>query len=96
MRLAAPSYASTMSVTETITVESVLRNELRRSHILMPQNRPELSMFCSCDHASLESRTQNHGDATTADLLSEVSRCLDKALWFLETHLQAQIQQEVH
>lgn len=28
------------------------------------------------------------GDAGTADLLTEVSRGLDKALWFLEAHLQ--------
>jgi len=29
------------------------------------------------------------GDADTADLFTEVSRDLDKALWFLEAHLQA-------
>jgi starvation-inducible DNA-binding protein len=28
------------------------------------------------------------GDADTADLLTEVSRGLDKSLWFLEAHLQ--------
>jgi len=28
------------------------------------------------------------GDAGTADLFTEVSRGLDKALWFLESHLQ--------
>ena len=30
----------------------------------------------------------NAGDADTADLLTEVSRGLDKSLWFLEAHLQ--------
>jgi starvation-inducible DNA-binding protein len=30
----------------------------------------------------------SQGDADTADLLTEVSRGLDKALWFLEAHLQ--------
>jgi starvation-inducible DNA-binding protein len=30
-----------------------------------------------------------HGDMDTADLFTEVSRGLDKALWFLEAHLQA-------
>ncbi len=29
-----------------------------------------------------------HGDADTADLFTEVSRGLDKSLWFLEAHLQ--------
>lgn len=29
------------------------------------------------------------GDANTADLFTAVSRSLDKALWFLEAHLQA-------
>lgn len=29
------------------------------------------------------------GDSSTADLFTEVSRGLDKALWFLEAHLQA-------
>ncbi len=29
------------------------------------------------------------GDSSTADLFTEISRALDKALWFLEAHLQA-------
>jgi starvation-inducible DNA-binding protein len=29
------------------------------------------------------------GDADTADLFTEISRGLDKSLWFLESHLQA-------
>lgn len=32
---------------------------------------------------------EGHGDADTEDLFTEVSRGLDKALWFLEAHLQA-------
>jgi starvation-inducible DNA-binding protein len=31
----------------------------------------------------------NAGDADTADVFTEVSRSLDKNLWFLEAHLQA-------
>ncbi len=33
--------------------------------------------------------TDKLGDADTADLFTGVSRSLDKALWFLEAHLQA-------
>jgi starvation-inducible DNA-binding protein len=33
--------------------------------------------------------TSEWGDATTTDLLTEISRGLDKSLWFLEAHLQA-------
>ena len=32
---------------------------------------------------------QEAGDADTADLLTEISRQVDKDLWFLEAHLQA-------
>lgn len=31
---------------------------------------------------------EDQGDVSTADLFTEVSRGLDKALWFLEAHLQ--------
>jgi starvation-inducible DNA-binding protein len=33
-------------------------------------------------------RADELGDADTADLFTEVSRELDKSLWFLEAHLQ--------
>jgi starvation-inducible DNA-binding protein len=32
--------------------------------------------------------SQDAGDLGTSDLLTEVSRGLDKSLWFLEAHLQ--------
>jgi starvation-inducible DNA-binding protein len=32
-------------------------------------------------------RTDNLGDADTADLYTEISRTIDKRLWFLEAHL---------
>lgn len=35
------------------------------------------------------SETDELGDADTADLYTEVSRVIDKRLWFLEAHLQA-------
>jgi starvation-inducible DNA-binding protein len=34
-------------------------------------------------------QTDDLGDADTADLYTEVSRTIDKRLWFLEAHLQA-------
>ncbi|MGA7933893.1 MAG: DNA starvation/stationary phase protection protein Dps, partial [Kovacikia sp.] len=34
-------------------------------------------------------QTDDLGDADTADLYTEVSRAIDKNLWFLEAHLQA-------
>lgn len=33
--------------------------------------------------------SEEHGDKDTADLFTEVSRAIDKDLWFLEAHLQA-------
>jgi hypothetical protein len=30
------------------------------------------------------------GDADTADLFTEISRAMDKQLWFVEAHLQAE------
>ncbi len=38
--------------------------------------------------AAIDTAAQ-HGDTDTSDLVTEVSRGLDKALWFLEAHLQA-------
>ncbi len=35
---------------------------------------------------------QNQGDAATADIFTDVARAADKALWFLEAHLQAAAQ----
>ena len=32
--------------------------------------------------------TDEAGDPDTADLLTEVSRAIDKQLWFLEAHVQ--------
>ncbi|HET6492359.1 MAG TPA: DNA starvation/stationary phase protection protein Dps [Burkholderiales bacterium] len=34
-------------------------------------------------------RTAEYGDADTTDLFTEVSRAIDKQLWFVEAHLQA-------
>ncbi len=39
-------------------------------------------------HGAIDT-TDRAGDADTADLLTEVSRGLDKSLWFLEAHLQS-------
>ncbi|WP_293151648.1 hypothetical protein [Okeania sp. SIO2C9] len=34
-------------------------------------------------------KTDKLGDADTSDLYTEVSRTIDKRLWFLEAHLQS-------
>lgn len=34
------------------------------------------------------SQSEDYGDADTADLYTEISRAIDKRLWFLEAHLQ--------
>lgn len=36
--------------------------------------------------------TDDLGDADTADLYTEISRAIDKRLWFLEAHLQAAVE----
>lgn len=35
-------------------------------------------------------RTTEYGDADTADLFTEISRAMDKHLWLVEAHLQAE------
>lgn len=37
-------------------------------------------------------KTDDLGDADTADLYTEVSRAIDKRLWFLEAHLQTSVE----
>ncbi|HEY8504044.1 MAG TPA: ferritin-like domain-containing protein, partial [Gemmataceae bacterium] len=37
--------------------------------------------------AAIDNASEN-GDMDTADLLTEISRSVDKHLWFLEAHLQ--------
>lgn len=37
-------------------------------------------------------QTDDLGDADTADLYTEVSRAIDKRLWFLEAHLQTSVE----
>jgi starvation-inducible DNA-binding protein len=43
--------------------------------------------FCAATHEGIES-TDELGDPTTADLLTDISRVADKHLYFLEAHLQ--------
>lgn len=44
--------------------------------------------YCASTREGIE-RSEQLGDPTTADLLTEVSRDADKNRWFLEAHLQA-------
>jgi starvation-inducible DNA-binding protein len=44
--------------------------------------------YAATTRAAIDTATEC-GDQSTADLLTEVSRGIDKSLWFLEAHLQA-------
>ena len=46
-----------------------------------------LAAFTNSARAAI-GRTDKLGDANAADLLTEISRCADKYLYFLEAHLQ--------
>lgn len=45
------------------------------------------SVFANAVRQNIDD-TDEAGDADTADLLTEVSRAIDKQLWFLEAHVQ--------
>jgi starvation-inducible DNA-binding protein len=46
-----------------------------------------LAAYTNSSRAGID-KTDKLGDANTADLLTEISRCADKYLYFLEAHLQ--------
>lgn len=48
-----------------------------------------IATFGATTRAAIDSAT-HAGDADTADLLTEISRGVDKLLWFVEVHLQAE------
>jgi starvation-inducible DNA-binding protein len=48
----------------------------------------QLAAFGKSARASID-EAANLGDADTADLLTEISRAIDKQLWLVEAHLQA-------
>jgi len=45
--------------------------------------------YCATTRESID-KTDELGDPTTADLLTEVSRGIDKWLWFVEAHQQGE------
>jgi starvation-inducible DNA-binding protein len=46
------------------------------------------AIYCAATRKGIE-QTEQLGDPTTSELLTEISRDADKNLWFLEAHLQA-------
>ena len=46
-----------------------------------------VAAFTNSARAAID-ETDKLGDANTADLFTEISRCADKYLYFLEAHLQ--------
>jgi starvation-inducible DNA-binding protein len=57
-------------------------------HILTLADR--FAIYAKSVRASID-RMAELGDAATADLYTEISRSIDKRLWFLEAHLPASI-----
>jgi starvation-inducible DNA-binding protein len=47
----------------------------------------QIARLCASTRAAIK-ESADLGDPTTSDLFTEVSRALDKDLWFLEAHLQ--------
>jgi starvation-inducible DNA-binding protein len=47
-----------------------------------------LALFGKAVRAAIDAAA-NEGDATTADLFTQISRAADKQLWLLEAHLLA-------
>ena len=48
-----------------------------------------LARVLHADGHTVTTQTAEWGDADTSDLLTGISRDVDKYLWFLEAHLQA-------
>ena len=46
--------------------------------------------YAATTRAAIDTAAEECGDQSTADLLTEVSRGIDKSLWFLEAHRQAE------
>jgi starvation-inducible DNA-binding protein len=46
------------------------------------------AILAASSRAAIDSAS-SHGDQSTADVFTEISRGLDKSLWFLEAHIQA-------
>jgi len=46
-----------------------------------------LGLYANLVRAAIDA-ADKAGDASTADLFTEISRCVDKDLWFAEAHLQ--------
>lgn len=44
--------------------------------------------YAATTRAAIDNAAE-HGDQSTSDLFTEISRAIDKQLWFLEAHLQA-------
>ena len=47
----------------------------------------QIASLCASTRAAIK-ESADLGDPTTSDLFTELSRALDKDLWFLEAHLQ--------
>lgn len=73
------AYASDLSEYPNDIVESM-------DHVAALADR--FGHYCAMAREAIDKSTEL-GDADTADLFTEISRGVDKRLWFLEAHLQA-------
>lgn len=64
-----------------------LPTDITDSMVYVSAVAERVALFTNSSRAAIET-TEGLGDAATVDLFTEISRCADKDLYFLEAHLQ--------
>jgi starvation-inducible DNA-binding protein len=80
------AYGTTQEITKRSQLESYPTDIYRISdHLAALIDR--FSVYANAVREAIDT-TDEAGDADTADLFTEISRTMDKQLWFLEAHVQ--------